>query len=452
MRKSYHIWTIGCQMNEADSRHLGSQLESLGYAAVSAPEEADLVVLNTCVVRQQSEDKAVGKLHAVRHLKERRPDLRVGLMGCLVGLKEEPALRRRFPFVDVFMPPSETRPLMEFLGVARDDAGRALDARERAIRDAVQDEEHVLPALSRGRAVTANVPIVLGCSHACSFCVIPYRRGAEKSLPPDVVLREVRALAAQGVREVMLLGQIVDRYGEDLPGRPDLGDLLREVAAVEGLLRVRFLTAHPNYMTDRILEAVRDTPKVCPHLELPIQSGDDEVLARMRRGYTVDDFRAVVARARRILPHATLNTDVIVGFPGETEAQFLNTCRVLEELRLDKVHLSRYSERPKTIAARQMPDDVPAEEKERRWHHLDAICERILTEKNASLLGTEVEVLVEDQSHGKWRGRTPHNRLVFIRDDRPLRGALVSTRVTWTGPFTLQAEGAEIRVPAATAP
>jgi tRNA-2-methylthio-N6-dimethylallyladenosine synthase len=299
MDRTYNIWTIGCQMNEADSRHLGAQLESLGYRAVDKAEDASLVVLNTCVVRQHAEDKAIGRLYAVRQLKEARPDVVIGLMGCMVGLREAPRLKQRFPFIDVFMPPSETRPLMEFLGATSHDDGRTMDARERAIRDAVQDEEHILPALSRGRTITANVPIVLGCSHACTFCVIPYRRGGEKSIAPETILQEISALAAQGVREVTLLGQIVDRYGCDLSPPYDLADLLRDVAAIDSILRIRFLTAHPNYMTDRILEAVRDNPKVCPHIELPVQAGSDRVLERMRRGYTSEDFRQVISRVRR---------------------------------------------------------------------------------------------------------------------------------------------------------
>jgi len=217
MSKLYHIWTIGCQMNEADTRHLGSQLEALGYRETAAADEADLVVLNTCVVRRQAEDKAIGRLGSLQSVKARRPDMTVGLMGCMVGIREEPRLRKEYPFVDVFMPPSDTEPLLDYLArQGAHDESVLLETRAKAIRNAIQDEEHILPALRRGKAVTANVPIVLGCSHACTFCVIPYRRGAERSVPPDEVLNEVRALVDQGVREVMLLGQIVDRYGMDL--------------------------------------------------------------------------------------------------------------------------------------------------------------------------------------------------------------------------------------------
>ncbi len=361
--KKYNIWTIGCQMNEADSRHLGSQLEALGYAMTEDPEEADVMVLNTCVVRQQAEDRAIGRLQFVSELKGRHPELKVGLMGCMVGMREAPRLKKEFPFVDVFMPPSDPLPLLAFLqGEASDDAeARAEELRSKTERNAIQDEEYILPALRRNNTVQANVPIVLGCSHACTFCVIPYRRGPERSRPPEEILAEIRKLAAQGVREVMLLGQIVDRYGTDFEEPYGLAELLESVSEIEGILRIRYLTGHPNYMTDRIIEVTRDLPKVMPHFELPVQAGNNKVLEDMRRGYTREDFRALIERVRRICPDNTINTDIIVGFPGETPEEFEDTYDLLAELELDKVHLAKYSERPKTIAARKMADDVSEE-------------------------------------------------------------------------------------------
>ena len=381
MSKSYHVWTIGCQMNEADSRHLGSQLEALGYQETQSADGADLVVLNTCVVRQQAEDKAASRLGSLQSEKERRPDMTIGLMGCMVGMKEAPQLRRRFPFVDVFMPPSDTRPLLDYLAERElYDETVLHETRIRAIRDAIQDEEYILPALRRGGAVVANVPIVLGCSHACTFCVIPYRRGAERSVPRQRVINEVRALVDQGAREVVLLGQIVDRYGLDLDEDTDLADLLREVAETDGLLRVRFLTSHPNWMNDKLLDTVAEVDKICPHIEVPAQAGNDEILRNMRRGYTVSQYRDLIARIRDRIPVAAIATDIIVGFPGESEAQFMDTYALMRELRLDKQHIAKYSERPKTIASRQMPDDVDPDEKERRRKMLDDLQTDMLTE------------------------------------------------------------------------
>ena len=435
--RTYYVWTTGCQMNEADSRRLGQQIEFAGFAPAACAEQADLVILNTCVVRQQAEDKAVGRLTTLKAHKESRPDMVIGLMGCMVGMREAPGLMARFPYVDVFMPPSNTTPLLDFLQTRRlieDLSGTELE--ERAWRDAVQDEDLPLPAHQQG-SVVAQVPVVLGCSHACSFCVIPYRRGAERSRPQADILSEVRSLARQGVREIMLLGQIVDRYGVDFNDDTNLGGLLRAVARVEGVERIRFLTSHPNYMEDSLLETVAAEPTICPHIEVALQAGNDVVLERMRRGYTAQHFRALVARIRSFLPDAAIHTDVIVGFPGEAHEQFMDTVRLVEELRMDKIHLSKYSERPKTIAARNLPDDIPQEEKEARWKILEDVQGRILEEKNRPLRGQSLPVLVEGRFKNRWRGRTPHGKVVFFDDPRELRGQTVSIRVDWTGPYSL---------------
>lgn len=436
MSRSYHVWTIGCQMNEADSRRLAQQLEFVGYNYIENPEQADLVILNTCVVKQQAEDKVYGRLGTLGSVKERRPGMIIGLMGCMVGMKEAPELRTRFPYVDVFLPPSDTAPLLDFLqagGLL--DVERGEDARDRELRDALMDED--LPLPHSGATVTANVPVVLGCSHACTFCVIPYRRGVERSRPMADILAEVRSLAHQGVRDVTLLGQIIDRYGMDFENGTTLSTLLREIAQIDELHRIRFLTSHPNYMTDEMLETVAATDKICPHIEVAVQAGSNEVLERMRRGYTHEQFRELVARIRRIIPGVAIHTDVIVGFPGETEEQFMDTHRLLADLKLDKVHLSRYSERPKTIAARRLPDDVPEEEKQRRWQVIEDLQRGILEEKNRAFRGQTVQVLVEELQRGRWRGRTERNNLVLFEDVNERRGQLVDVLVDWTGPYLL---------------
>ena len=433
-------------MNDADSRHLSSQLEALGYTHRTSADEADLVVLNTCVVRQQAEDKAINHLHRLRVTKTERPEMTIALMGCMVGMKEAPTLKKRFPFVDVFMPPSDTEPLLDYLSDhGLFDTDRSFDTREKALRDAIQDEEFALPSGLRGQSVTANVPVVLGCSHACTFCIIPYRRGAERSKPPADILREIETLVGQGVKEVMLLGQIVDRYGTDFDDGTDLAGLLQRVAAVPELARVRFLTSHPNWMTDRLLDVVANTEKLCPHIEIPIQAGNDDVLERMRRGYTVDQYRRVMDRIRARMPDAAINTDIIVGFCGETQEQFMDTYRLAEEMQWDKIHLAKYSVRPKTIAARSMPDDVDPDEKERRRKMLDDRQTEILEAKNAVLQGQVVEVLVENNHKGKWRGRTPHNRLVFFEDERDLTGQLVPVHIERTAAYTLNGHAADRR-------
>jgi tRNA-2-methylthio-N6-dimethylallyladenosine synthase len=432
----YHIWTSGCQMNVADSQRVASSLESLGYAAVHKAEEADVIVLNTCVVRQSAEDKALGRLNSLRPLKEMRPDLVINLMGCLVGVKGNAKLEERFPFVDVFSPPSDPSPLVNHLI----EADARLDQfSDTALRNALIDEETVLPIQDQGQLVSAHVPVVLGCSHACTFCIIPFRRGVERSRSIGAIAKQVRSLSEQGIREVTLLGQIVDRYGMDVPDGPTLVDLLQTIHTVEGIERIRFLTSHPNWMTDDLLDAVANLPKVCEHIEVPVQSGDDEVLGRMRRGYTADDYRRLIDRIRRRIPNAMIATDVIVGFPGETEEQFRNTYDLLAELELDVAHLARYSTRPKTVASRSMEDDISDDEKMRRFRELESLQAEIATRINAGYVGDEVEILVEGKHKNRWKGRTRTNKLVFFNSPEDQLGKLVNVNIDWAGPWSMQA-------------
>ena len=439
MPQTYNIRTWGCQMNEADSQRLASDLEHFGLSHTDNADEADVIVLNTCVVRQSAEDRVYGRLGQLKVLKEAHPDKVIGLMGCLVGVRDPLPLRRKFPFVDVFLAPSDSAPMVGFLedrGLEREVV--SLQADELTRRHAIQDGDLVIPSHERGKLISAHVPVVYGCSHACAFCIIPFRRGVERSRSIGEIASEVRALVAQGVREVTLLGQIVDRYGMDIPDGPDLADLLQVVHGVEGIERIRFLTSHPNWMTDRMLETVARLPKVMPHIEVPIQAGDDEVLQRMKRGYTQQDYRDLISRIRDTIPDVAIHTDIIVGFPGETEQQFMQTYRVLEDLELDKAHLAMYSPRPKTLSDRTMEDDVPADEKKRRLQMLDALQQRVASEINGRFLGKTLPVLVEDRHRGKWRGRTPQNKLVFFEDDRNWRGQIVDLEITWTGPWSMQ--------------
>ncbi|AKJ63731.1 (Dimethylallyl)adenosine tRNA methylthiotransferase MiaB [Kiritimatiella glycovorans] len=422
MPRTYHIWTIGCQMNEADSSRLASELERAGFRRAGRAEDADVVVLNTCVVRQKPEDKAINRLHTLKPWRRADADRTLALMGCLVGQREMAELRRAFPFVDVFMRPSEPAPLLDFLRDCRGGKDREM-------------EDYRLPAGANG--VTAYVPVTLGCSRACSYCVIPGRRGPDRSRPPEEVLDEVRALADEGVREIGMLGQIVDRYGMDLEGWT-LARLLREAARTEGLRRLRFLTSHPAYLDDELIAAVRDEPKVCPCFELPFQAGSNRILKDMRRGYTREQYAEIVRRIRAAIPEAAVNTDIIVGYPTETEAEFVETLDLMRELELDMAHIAKYSPRPGTTAAR-MPDDVPPEEKERRRRAAEECARSILERRHAALIGEIVEVLAEsyDRKHGRWRGRTPQGKLVFFAAENPGPGALVNVRLEWAGPYSM---------------
>lgn len=447
--KQYHIWTLGCQMNIADSQLLASELEKMGYSAAQDPDAADIYVVNTCVVRQQAEDKAYGRLNLLSELKQANPDKVIGLMGCMVGVRDPLALRRKLPYVDVFLPPSEPAPMVDFLKSRLTEAeALLLEAADRVQRDAIQDGELLLPLHEQGNLISAHVPVVYGCSHACSFCIIPFRRGIERSRPVGEIVGHIRSLARQGVKEVTLLGQIVDRYGKDVEDGPDLADLLRVVHGVAeevGILRIRFLTSHPNWMSDKLLDTVAELPRVMPHIEVPVQAGHDTVLANMKRGYTTDDYRRLIDRIRARIPDVAIHTDIIVGFCGETDEQFMATADLLAELRLDKVHLARYSPRPNTVSERRMADDVPEAVKKARHEFIDQQQARICDEINRQALGQQVEVLVEEEHKGKWRGRTPQNKIVFF-EDTPIdqggpdwRGQLATVEIVWTGPWSMQA-------------
>ncbi len=431
--QTYHIWTIGCQMNTADSERLGSALEQLGLAATPRPADADVVVLNSCVVRQSAEDKVTGNLNLVQPLRQKRPDSVLALTGCMVGPRTD-ELARRFPNVDLFLRPQQFEPLLELVG-------------ERLGLDWQGCVGSLAP---RRPEVASYVPIIHGCDLMCSFCIIPYRRGRQVSRPVDDIAREVELLAGRGVREVTVLGQTVDAYGHDRDDGQDLADLFVRLNDIDGLERIRFLTSHPSYMSRRIIQAVADLPKVCEHINLPVQSGDDAVLQRMRRPYTVAEYRDIISEIRDAIPDVTVSTDIIVGFPGETEAQYENTLRLVDDLRFDKVHGAMYSTRPGTISARTMADDIPQDEKQRRLKGLETLQEGILTDINAAYLDATVAVLAENRKRGRWTGRTRGNKLVYFDapdtgatadDDRPvaadLAGRVVKVRITRAGPWSL---------------
>ena len=414
----YYIWTIGCQMNDADSWRIAEGLENLGYAAAHRPEEADVIVLNTCVVRQSAEDKVYGRLSSLKPIKQRRPETILALMGCAVE-EDTSSLQQRFPYVDLFVRPSDIESLIDF--VSRHDGAAG----------------HQHPTSDIRHPVSCYVPVTYGCDHLCTYCIVRLRRGRQRSRRPVEIVDEVQCRVERGAREVTLLGQNVDAYGYDLPDQPTLAGLLEAVHEVDSLWRIRFLTSHPADTTDELIEAVASLPRVCEHIEIPVQSGDDEILKRMLRRYTIAQYRELVARIRERIPPVALATDVIVGFPGETEKQFMNTCDLLQAIRFDVVHVAAYSPRPGT-AANRLPDDVPLQEKERRRKAVEELQGQIATEINALLLGQTVEVLVEERHRGKWRGRTRTNKLVFFEDERDWRGKLAQVRITWTGPWSMQ--------------
>jgi len=407
---SYHIWTIGCQMNKAESERLGSLLEQRGYRSTSEPEKADLIILNTCVVRESAENRVINKLHTLRRMKQRRPGLKIAVTGCFVSPDQE-ALVKAYPQVDFFFMAGE---LPQWL-------------------------HNIKPSdlISQKPPVSVYIPIMQGCNNFCSYCIVPYRRGRERSRPVADILEEAQELVHRGAKEIVLLGQNVDSYGHDLPEKPDLADLLLDLHEIEDVFRLRFLTSHPKDMKQKLIHTIASLEKVCEHINLPIQAGDDEILKAMKRGYSVAQYRRLVADIRESIPHVALSTDIIVGFPGESEEQFQHTVELLTEVQFDTVHVACYSSRVGTLASK-LPDSVSPGEKDRRLHVIETLQEDILTGINSRLLGRTVEVLVEGKYRGKWRGRTRSDKLVFFEAPGDFRGKLVNIVIAKTGPWSLQ--------------
>jgi len=398
-------------MNKAESERLGSYLEQLGYQATATAEEADLIVVNSCVVRQSAENRVVNKLNALSPLKKLHPNLTLAVTGCLVN-SEVAQLKARFPQVDYFFKPGDYPQWLE-----KAEWGQTLP---------------------RHPAPSTYVSIIQGCDNFCSYCIVPYRRGRNRSRPLQEIVTEVRELVNRSTREVTLLGQNVDSYGQDLPDQPDLADLLYELNGIDGLLRIRFLTNHPKDMSPKLIEAVACLDKVCEQLSLPVQSGSNEILEAMRRGYTVEQYRQLVTEIRSKIPEVALSTDVIVGFPSETKPQFQQTVDLLSELRFDTVHVAAYSPRPGTMAARKLEDNIPPVEKRRRLDLIERLQEVIAAEINAQLWDKVVEVLVEGERKGKWQSRTRSGKLVFFSNSNNCRGKLMKIRIEKTSPWSLQ--------------
>jgi len=419
----YFVWTIGCQMNKAESRRIAGYLESAGCRAASSFFDADLVVLNTCVVRQSAENRVLGTLGLLKGLKNKRADLQILVTGCFVD-SDLQGLKQRFPQVDFLFKPGDYQELVAW-------SQSQVMAIEQGLIDAPPFDTSV--ALSP----CTLMPIIQGCNNFCSYCIVPYRRGREVSRPPDEIVCEAEKLARRGTKEVTLLGQNVDSYGHDLPGRPDLADLLTELSKIDGMERIRFLTNHPKDISIKLLDTMASAEKVCEHLELPVQAGDDDILRAMRRGYGVEQYKGLVHTIRSGIPQVSLSTDIIVGFPGETEQQFEHTFSLLEEMRFDVVHVAAYSPRPDTSAWREYPDDVPLEVKKERLHRIESLQARIATEINSQLQGKLVEVLVEGKKKGKWFGRTRSDKLVFFEDAGDWLGQLATIQIEKTSPWSL---------------
>lgn len=422
----FHVWTIGCQMNVAESTAISLALRKHGLKSVPDIDAADLVILNSCTVRESAELRVQGQLSALARRKQADPDLKIALTGCSVE-PDLSAMEEKLPMVDFFFRPGA---LDHFLS--------QLEAQEVIGLPLVQD-----PMMGHEQPVATYLTVMQGCNKFCTYCIVPYRRGRERSRPVDEVVADAARFAERGVKEITLLGQNIDSYGRDLSERSHLATLLEAVDRVPGLERVRFMTSHPRDMDQRLIDAVGALPRVCEQIHVAIQAGDDQVLRRMRRGYTGAQCVELVERIRCTIPGVALSTDVIVGFPGETEEQFARTLEVLAACRFDVVHTACYSPRGGTVSA-TWDDDVPPELKEDRRKRVEREQEEVARAHNAVLLDATVEVLIEDTQSARrdiaqWRGRTRTGKLVYIpRGEENLRGRLVDVRVEKTSPWALQ--------------
>lgn len=423
-------------MNTSDSQRLSSGFSAMGFDLAEDPVAADVFVLNTCVVRQSAEDTATGMLGRLGKDKKNRGNQIIGVTGCMVG-PEKSQLKRRFPHVDVWSGPQEFGPILELAGVRHglDPSG--------CLSGLVPETPHV----------SSFIPVVHGCDKFCTFCIIPYRRGRETSRTSSEIVHEAEMMVARGVKEITFLGQNVDSYGHDLRPRIDLADLMTMVHEVNGLERIRFLTSHPNDMSVRILEAVRDLPKVCEMINLPFQAGDDTVLANMRRGYTARQFLQKITQIKKMIPGVTLTTDLIVGFSGESDEQFERTMDVLRWVEFEKVHVSEYSYREGTFASRKMKDDIDRSVKKARKAAVGELQEEIQTRNNAHLVGSTLDVLVEGRKRGRLHGRSRGDKLVYLntpsdlKSQRPRVGQTVEVEITESSPWSLEAKlsGAQVK-------
>ncbi len=430
--KRYWIWTVGCQMNKVDSDRVAATLQSRGYVAAEREEDADIVILNSCAVRESAERRVSGKLGNLVQLKRERPDLLLGLTGCSVS-PDFDATRKRFKGADLYFQPTRIDQFLEQLDrfwPAPEDPGILACWQEQSGETA-------------SKGPSAFVPISNGCDKFCTYCIVPYRRGRERSRPLLDIVDECGNLVKQGVKEITLLGQRVNAYGRDFKDGTDLADLLEAVNDIPGLSRLRFLTSYPKDMSDKLIENIAVLDKVCEHIHIPIQAGNDEVLTNMRRGYTRGDYLRLINRIREVMPDVALSTDIIVGFPGETEEQYRDTLSVVEDVRFSMVYVAAYSPRPGTLASR-WDDDVPREMKKARVQRLDVLQQRIALEQHQALKGKTVEILVESadserQDLAQWRGRSRQNRLVFFpRGEQDLMGQIVKVRIEKVSPFAMQ--------------
>ena len=428
------IIVYGCQMNISDAERMEGQLRTIGYERTDAMDEADLILLNTCCVRETAEDKVYGKIGEIKHLKSQNPELILGITGCMAQ-KESDKLIKRAPHIDFVLGTNKVHELTQVVQEIQRERGHIVDTQlgETELPDDVP--------VMRGGALSAWVPIMYGCNNFCTYCIVPYVRGRERSRLPEDVVKEVEQAVAQGYKEVTLLGQNVNSYGKDHQ-QADFADLLKMVDAVPGIRRVRFMTSHPKDLSDKVIAAIRDGEHLCEHIHLPVQYGSNRILKAMNRVYTIESYRDLVHRIHEALPEAALTTDLIVGFPGETDDDFQELLAFLKEIRYDSAYTFIYSKRSGTPAA-TMESQVDELVKKERLNQLMAVQNTISLEINQALQGKVLEVMVEGPSKhdaAVWNGRTRTNKIVLFPHGEEKAGDFIQVKITQPQTWVLKGE------------
>jgi tRNA-2-methylthio-N6-dimethylallyladenosine synthase len=423
--KKYYIWTIGCQMNKAESRRIESLLQSADYLPQAGPQDSDLIVINTCVVRQGAEDKVAGMLNYLKGTQKLNPDREIAVTGCFVDSNTD-LLKKKYPHISGFFKAGDFESFSKWFLANHDVPTGGSPIQTKKTSDCC-----------------ALIPIIQGCNNFCSYCIVPYRRGREISRPLRDVVAEASELVSGGIKEITLVGQNVNSYGQDLSVKSDLSDLLRELHDLPGLSRIRFLTNHPKDMADKLIETMASLDRVCRQVNLPLQAGSNAVLSAMNRRYTREHYLSLTGRIKAKIPDISLSTDIIVGFPGETDEQFEETLDMVRRIRFDTVHSAMYSTRPGTSASLNLKDDIPPEIKKSRLMQLENLQAIISSENNSLSIGTTEEVLVEGSKDSKWYGRTKSNKLVFFKSGADVLNRVVRLKVISASAWSLQAEPAE---------
>ena len=425
--KKVYIETLGCQMNKSDTERILGILSHFGYSPCKDENEADLCIVNTCSIRQLSEDKAYSKLGVWGKMKKEKP-LKVGICGC-VAQQEKEKLLKRFPYVDLVF---GTQNIYE-LPVLIQKEGRVCAVREKPVGEADFN-------IIRAQNLNAWLPIIEGCNNFCSYCVVPYTRGRERSREVEIILNEARNILKQGFREITLLGQNVDSYGKDLPDKPSLAFLLRELDALEGEFRIRFTTSYPTDITDELIETVKNSEKICECFHIPMQSGSDRILKAMNRRYDRNRYAQIVKKIRDNIKNVTITSDFIAGFPGETDEDFKMTLSAFDEFELDYSNTAAYSPRPNTPAAKMTDKFLDEDEKKRRLAILNEKVKEMSLRSNQKYLDCELEVLVESFKNGKFEGRTRNNKVVHLTGEDISTGDFVNVKITKASTWCLFGE------------